>query len=971
MTARFSIKPAALLAAALLAAAWPGTYAAEGQGAFLSRVRQLTFEGRRSGEGYFSADGSRLIFQSERETGNPFYQIYTLDFETGDSARVSPGHGKTTCAFFHPGGGRVLFGSTHHDPQAKAKQKVELDFRASGKERRYSWDYDETMDIFTANVNGSGLRRLTTARGYDAEAGYSPDGSRIVFASTRSAYADGLSDEEKKLREVDLSYFGEIYIMNVDGSGQTRLTRTPGYDGGPFFSPDGSRIVWRRFNKSGAVAEIHTMKPDGSDIRKITNFKSMSWAPYFHPSGDYIIFASNKLGFTNFELYLVDTLGQHQPVRVTERAGFDGLPVFSPDGTRLCWTSNATPEKQSQLFLANWDHRGALAALSQAPERIASQTELSPDVSIDNLKKHVAYLASDELEGRRTGSKGIRKAADYIRQHLTRVGLQPIGSEQDSFNHTFEFTGGVELLKPENKMILRGHTGEDQIFELDKDFRPLAFSANGGVEGEVVFTGYGLTKPGELGVGYNSYGGLDVKDKIVMVLRYVPEDISIDRRQELNRYAGLRYKALIARNNGAKALLVVTGPNSPNPGSLAKLSFDSSMAGAGIPVISISGKVGNSLVQFYGKSLKQLQSSLDKENPHAVHGLSLPGIVLSIKTSLKRIRQKDNNLVAVLPPNRQAPTNISTEYVMLGAHYDHLGRGETGGFGVKGEEGMVHNGADDNASGVAALLEMAFSLAKHREARPEKFQRGVIFSFWSGEELGLIGSARYAAKPTVNLSNVIAYLNFDMVGRLRDNKLTLQGVGSSSAWKKLIERRNVLAGFDLTLQQDPYLPTDTTSFYPKGIPVLAWFSGSHKEYHRPSDDTATLNFEGLERITKFAGNMVRDLARGGDRPDYLKVEKSNQGGDRDAIRVYLGTIPDYASEDVKGVLLTGVRGGGPADKAGLKGGDVIVHFAGRDITNIYDYTYALDAVKVGEPVGIEVLRKGKRMKLSIIPATRK
>ena len=142
MIARFSIKPAALLAAALLAAAWPGTYAAEGQGEFLSRVRQLTFEGRRSGEGYFSADGSRLIFQSEREAGNPFYQIYTLDFETGVSARVSPGHGKTTCAFFHPGGGRVLFGSTHHDQNAKAKQKAELDFRASGKERRYSWDYD-------------------------------------------------------------------------------------------------------------------------------------------------------------------------------------------------------------------------------------------------------------------------------------------------------------------------------------------------------------------------------------------------------------------------------------------------------------------------------------------------------------------------------------------------------------------------------------------------------------------------------------------------------------------------------------------------------------------------------------------------------------------------------------------------------------------------------------------------------------
>ena len=964
-------KPSALLIATLFAAACPGAHAAEGQGAFLSRVRQLTFEGRRSGEGYFSTDGSKLIFQSEREAGNPFYQIYTLDFETGDSARVSPGHGKTTCAFFHPSGGRVLFGSTHHDPQARAKQKAELDFRASGKQRRYSWDYDETMDIFTANPNGTDLRQLTTALGYDAEAGFSPDGSKIVFSSTRSAYADNLSDEEKKLRKIDLSYFGEIYIMNADGSEQTRLTRSPGYDGGPFFSPDGSRIVWRRFNKSGTLAEIHTMKLDGSEVRKITSFDSMSWAPYFHPSGDYIIFASNKLGFTNFELFLVDAMGQHEPIRVTKRAGFDGLPVFSPDGTKLCWTSNATPEKKSQLFLAKWNHQGSLAALGQSPERESNQATLSSGVSIDNLKEHVTFLASDDLEGRRTGSKGIRKAADYIRKYLAREGLQPIGSKQDGFNHMFEFTGGVELVKHENRMILRGHTGEDQAFELGKDFRPLAFSANGVIEGEVVFAGYGLTKPGELGVGYNSYSDIDVKDKIVMVLRYVPEDISVDRRQKLNRYAGLRYKSLIARNNGAKALLVVTGPNSPNPGALAKLSFDSSMAGAGIPVISISGEVGNSLVQFYGKSLKQLQSSLDKENPHAVHKLSLPGIVLSIKTSLKRIRQKDSNLVAVLPPVGPATANKPTEYVMLGAHYDHLGRGETGGFGVKGEEGMIHNGADDNASGVASLLEMASSLAKRREARPEEFQRGVIFSFWSGEELGLIGSARYAAKPTVNLSNVVAYLNFDMVGRLRDNKLTLQGVGSSSAWKKLIERRNVLAGFDLTLQQDPYLPTDTTSFYPKGIPVLAWFTGSHKEYHRPGDDTHTLNFEGLERITKFAGNIVRDLAAGGDRPDYLKVEKTDQGGSRDTIRVYLGTIPDYASEDVKGVLLSDVRGGGPADKAGLKGGDIIVHFAGKDITNIYDYTYAIDAVKVGKQVGIEVLRKGKRVKLSITPAPRK
>ncbi len=827
------------------------------------------------------------------------------------------------------------------------------------------------MDIFTANPDGSDLRQLTTARGYDAEAGYSPDGKKIVFSSTRSAYADNLTAEEKKLREIDLSYFGEIYIMNADGSGETRLTQTPGYDGGPFFSPDGRRIVWRRFNKAGSVAEIHTMKLDGSDVRKVTRFDSMSWAPYFHPSGEYIIFASNKLGFANFELYLVDALGQREPVRVTKREGFDGLPVFSPNGEQLCWTSNATEEKQSQLFLAKWNHEGALAALGQAPRRKAAKAVGSPSVTVADIKRHVAYLASDELEGRRTGSEGIRKAAEYIRNELAAAGLKPLGTEAGSFDYMFEFTGGVELVKKDNRMILRGHTGEDHTFELDKDFRPLAFSANGEIEGEVIFAGYGLTKPGKLGVGYNSYGDLNVKDKIVMVLRYVPEDISVDRRQELNRYAGLRYKALIARNNGAKALLIVTGPNSPNSGKLASLSFDTSMAGAGLPVISISGEMGNSLVQFYGKSLKELQTSLDKENPHAVHGLSLPGIVLNIKTHIKRIRKKDNNIVAVLPPAGQASAGSETEYVMLGAHYDHLGRGETGGFRIKGEEGMIHNGADDNASGVSTLLEMAAQLAERRQSHPQEFQRGVIFSFWSGEELGLIGSDRYAAKPTVDLKKVVAYLNFDMVGRLRENKLTLQGVGSSSVWKKLIERRNVLAGFDLTLQQDPYLPTDTTSFYPKGIPVLAWFTGSHEEYHRPADDPDTLNYEGIERVTRFASNMVRDLTKGGERPDYVKVEKSTKGGNRDAIRVYLGTIPNYASEDVKGVLLSGVRGGAPADKAGLKAGDIIVRFAGKDIENIYDYTYALNAVKVGKPVEIEVIRKGKRIKLTVTPVSQR
>ena len=325
------------------------THAAE-KPRFLSNIRQLTYDGKRAGEGYFSEDSNALIFQSEREPDNPFYQIYLLNLLTGDTHRVSTGVGKTTCAFFRPGTDEVLYASTHHDAFAKAKQEEELQFRASGKERRYSWDYDAAMDIFSAHRDGSNLTQLTNAPGYDAEASYSPDGKRIVFCSLRDAYPKNqLSPKDLKQLEVDASYFGEIYIMNADGSDQIQLTDSPGYDGGPFFTPDGQHIVWRHFTPDGSQADIYTMRIDGSNVRRLTDFDSMSWAPYFHPSGAYVIFASNKLGFSNFELYLVDGRGRHQPVRVTTTDGFDGLPVFSPDGNQLCWTSNRNSQEVSQL----------------------------------------------------------------------------------------------------------------------------------------------------------------------------------------------------------------------------------------------------------------------------------------------------------------------------------------------------------------------------------------------------------------------------------------------------------------------------------------------------------------------------------------------------------------------------------------------------------------------------------------------
>jgi Tol biopolymer transport system component len=339
--------------------------------AFLSRVRRLTVEGRRAGEGYWSPDGTRLVFQSEREPGNPFYQIYLMDFATGDTVRISPGLGKTTCAFISPQTGDILFASTHHDPRSKQLQDDELAFRASGQERRYSWDYDPEMELYVRSAQTGALRRLTNKRGYDAEASYSPDGQWIVFSSTRQAYDRDLSAAERKQLETDPSYFAEIYIMraDADGSGVAHLTSVPGYDGGPFFSPDGTRIVWRRFDEAGLIADIWTMKLDGSDARQVTSFGAMSWAPYIHPSGQYLLFASNKLGFENFEVFMVDIDGRKEPVRVTYSDGFDGLPVPSPDGTQLAWTSSRAGGREGQIFLGQWNHQAALAALAAAPER--------------------------------------------------------------------------------------------------------------------------------------------------------------------------------------------------------------------------------------------------------------------------------------------------------------------------------------------------------------------------------------------------------------------------------------------------------------------------------------------------------------------------------------------------------------------------------------------------------------------------
>ncbi len=962
------------------------------EASFLSNTRQLTFGGKRAGEGYFSADGKQLIFQDEREPENPFYQIYILSLETGDSHRVTPGIGKTTCAFFRADGQRVMFASTHLDPDAVQKQKEEIEFRASGKERRYSWDYDETYDIFSSKPDGSDMKRLTDARGYDAEGSYSPDGKWIVFSSMRDAYTGNLSEEDQKRLEMDPSYFAEIYIMKADGSGQTRLTHEPGYDGGPFFSPDGKRIIWRHFTPEGVVADVFTMNTDGSERVRVTDFGAMSWAPYFHPSGDYIIYTSNKLGFTNFELYIVDRDGTKEPVRVTYTDGFDGLPVFSPDGKSLAWTASRTANKKAQIFMAKWNDAAAREALKNAPmreqrssldgvlydrntviyrapkkrDKKAMHISMSPEIRAEDMRNTVEYLASDDLEGRMTGSQGEKKARSYIATRFRDDALLPRGEED--YLQPFPFTSGVKLVDGKNTLAVTMGT-ETHNMALDKDFRPLAYSENTSIEGPVAFVGYGLKTPASGEGSYDAYGSFDVKDKVVLVLNYVPEGVSMDRRMELNMYAGGRYKAMIARERGAKAIMMVTGPTSPNAGALQSLGFDQSLAGSGIPVISISGETADLLFKHAGKSLKEIQEQLDVENPHAEGTFDFEGVTVAIATEIEREKSTGNNVIAYLPATSNED---SAPIVVFGAHYDHLGHGESGSLADKAEAGQIHNGADDNASGTAMLLEIADAMSALYKSNPERFTSSVVFAAWSGEEIGVIGSNYWVQHPTVPLDRVAAYINFDMVGRMKDNTLMLQGIGSSDAWTGLIEKRNVPAGFNLKLQEDPYLPTDAYAFYPNGVPVIHFFTGSHEDYHRPSDDADKLNYDDMARIATFGMNLGMDIIGGGEKLAYVKVAPSSENtGSRASMRIFLGTIPDYAEGEIEGVKLTGVRGDGPADKAGLKAGDVIVELAGKTIKNIYDYTYALDALKIGEATPVVVIRDGERVTLTIVPEARK
>ncbi len=572
------------------------------------------------------------------------------------------------------------------------------------------------------------------------------------------------------------------------------------------------------------------------------------------------------------------------------------------------------------------------------------------------LRRDVEYLASPELSGRMTGSAGERLAAAYLSERLATLGALPLPG-REGYELPFSFTAGTR--DAGTTLALADARGEQRWGGAEL-VQALSFSESGALTAPVVFAGYGLVVPEGGDSGYDSYAGLDVEGKIVLVLRYFPEAAPQELRSELARYAGLRYKALQARERGAAALLVVTGPNSPHAGEVVPMGFDTAVAGSGIVAASLAGPVVERLLATSGHDLAGLQAALDDGNPHA-RGFVLPEAEVTLSVEVEREQRTAVNVAGSLPADGAA---AAEPWLVLGAHYDHLGAGRSAdSLADAAEAAAAHPGADDNASGVAAVLAAGEDLARGERARH------VGLAFWSGEELGVLGSTQFLRDTVLPPAEVAAYLNFDMVGRLRDNRLTLQAAGSSDVWPRLVEQVNVPLGFDVALIDDPYLPTDATPFYQAGIPTLNFFTGSHEDYHKPSDTADKIAYAELERVADFAARLTDRLAAAAP-PQRLEVAPTGPtGGDRDSVRAFTGTIPDYASE-VEGLRLAGVIEGGPAAAAGLAAGDVIVEFAGQRIANIYDYTYALDVVAIGEPVAVVFLRDGARREATIVPRAR-
>jgi hypothetical protein len=592
---------------------------------------------------------------------------------------------------------------------------------------------------------------------------------------------------------------------------------------------------------------------------------------------------------------------------------------------------------------------------------LSQRSRAFPDVTARQLQLHLRYLSSDELVGRLSGTPGAEKAAQYVAREFKSYGLRT-GGPGTGYLEPFNFVAGVLPGKANRAEVRFGDLMETKAsspqttvperheLQLAVDFMPMAFSQTGNFQGGAIFAGYGIAAP-EL--GYDDYQAVDVKDKFVFVLRHGPE--GDDVHSKFGKYHALRHKALTAREKGARAIVYIDDGEDFSKSSLSRLRYDNSFADSGIAALAVSRRKAREIFAASGMDLEALQKQIGSSKKPC--SATLPSAQVDFQCDLIKETRSTANVVGYLEGHDPF---LKQELIIVGAHYDHLGMGENGSLASEpGRE--IHNGADDNASGTAGLLELARVLSIHSSV----VKRSLLFIAFSGEEEGLLGSNYYVNHPLFPLDKTVAMINMDMIGRMRDKRLIIGGAGTSPVWRELLTRFNRDSGFDLKFQDDGYGPSDHSSFYGKDVPVLFFFTGVHQDYHKPTDDYEKIDTVSAEQLVKYVYRLIAEVGNLESRPLFTKTKESPRSESGKEFRVYLGTIPDYG-EEVEGVKLTGVREGSPAAKAGLQGGDIIVECAGKNIKNIYDYTYILQERKVGETVDIVVLRNLQRVRLRAI-----
>src|ERR1700691_4800861 len=599
-----------------------------------------------------------------------------------------------------------------------------------------------------------------------------------------------------------------------------------------------------------------------------------------------------------------------------------------------------------------------LVLCSFAMAAFGATATIDPGLFLDDVK----FLASKNLKGRGTGTPELEKAAAFIAGKFRSFGLQPIDGK--SYYQAFDVTTNAKL-GADNRF---GYTADGRHVSLafPDDFIPFNFSAREKMSGGIVFAGYGITAPE---YNYDDYKGIDVHGKIVLIMRHEPQEFdekSIFAGKVYTQHAQFWSKASNAKMHGARGVVLIND-GAAHPGEADDLEKFAEAAGpgdAGVPFVQIRYEIAERWFAIVGKSAGEIQKGIDQDlQPRS---FAFPdGLQVDANLDVERVVKTVHNVAGYLP-------GTTDEYVAIGAHYDHLGLGEQFSL-APSLAGTIHPGADDNASGTAGVIE----LARWFSTQPKQ-KRGILFLTFAGEELGLLGSSYFVNHPLLPLDKDVTMINMDMIGRVRDGKVFIGGVGTGTTLKKLLEEITPKYGLHIDYSEAGYGSSDHTSFTTKQVPVLFFFSGLHADYHKPSDTWDKIDAPAAVRLLDLVADVMDHLRDAPGRPEFVRVAEtqppvdpaSPHTGKVSGYGPDFGSIPDF-TELPNGVRFADIRPGSPAAKAGLRAGDILTEFDGKRIQNLYDFTYALRAKHPGQEVLVKVLRGDQTIEAKVLLTERK